>query len=74
MSDTDLVVAEIFDDAVAANIAMGMLRTNGIPCVLNHELLYSVLRINLSPDNGIRLMVYQRDLEKALTLLQEACD
>lgn len=74
MGNSNLVVAEIFDNAPAANIAMGMLRANGIPCILDHELVYSVLHINLTPDNGIRLMVFERDLATALQLLSQAKD
>lgn len=74
MSNTNLVVAEIFDNVPGANIALGMLRANGIPCILDHELVYSVLNINLTPDNGIRLMVYERDLPTALRLLEQAKD
>lgn len=74
MSGTDLVVAEVFDNEQTANIALGMLRANGIPCILNHELLYSVMRMNLPLSDGIRLMVFERDLQEARHLLEEAGD
>lgn len=74
MSETDLVVAETFDNEQTANIALGMLRANGIPCILNHELLYSVMRMNLPLSDGIRLMVFERDLQEARRLLESAGD
>lgn len=67
---SQLVVAAIYDNIQEANIAQGMLRTNGIPCVLNGEIGYSVLRIQLAPSDGIRLMVFERDYYAALQLLE----
>ncbi|MCC8112921.1 MAG: DUF2007 domain-containing protein [Bacteroidales bacterium] len=68
-----LVLARVFEHDVPANIAMGMLRANGIPCILDHEIVSNVFGIQLTPCDGIRLMVRRRDLPVALKLLRE-CD
>lgn len=69
-----LVLAQIFDSAPAANIAMGMLKTNGINCILDGEIAYGVFGIQLAPNNGIRLMVNEEDLPQAQALLAEHHD
>lgn len=69
-----LVLAKKFFNDVEANIAMGMLRSNGIPCILDNELAYTTLGIQLAPNNGIRLIVHQSDLQAALSLLASASD
>lgn len=69
-----LVLAQIFDSAPAANIAMGMLKTNGINCILDGEIAYGVFGIQLTPTNGIRLMVNEEDLPQAQALLAEHHD
>lgn len=66
-----LVVARIFDHDGAANIALGMLRANGIPCILDNELTYVTFGIQLTPNDGIRLMVREKDLPAALELLNQ---
>lgn len=69
-----LAVAAIYTSDAEANIALGMLRTNGIPCELNGELAYGVMGIQLTPNDGIRLMVRAEDLDAALKLLAENGD
>lgn len=69
-----LVPAKIFNNSAEANIAMGMLRTNGIPCILDNEIAFTTFGIQLAPNNGIRLMVHQADLSAALSLLSAASD
>lgn len=69
MDEDKLVLARVFDNDGAANIALGMLRANGIPCILDNELAFQTFGIQLTPTNGIRLMVRQKDLPDALKLL-----
>lgn len=69
-----LVLAKVFDSGPAANIAMGMLRANGINCILDGEIAYGVFGIQLAPSDGIRLMVNEEDLPEALRLLAEHHD
>lgn len=70
----NLVAAATFSSDIAANIALGMLRTNGIPCVLYGEISKNVLGISLTPEDSIRLMVKVSDLEAAQTLLKQSND
>lgn len=64
-----LVLAKVYYNDAEANIAMGMLRSNGIPCILDNEIAFTTFGIQLTPTNGIRLMVHQSDLSLALSLL-----
>lgn len=68
--NTKIVLAATFDSVPMANIACGMLEANGIPAILDNEIAYSVLRIELTPTNSIRLMVREQDLDEALRLLK----
>lgn len=69
-----LVLANIYDNAPEANIAMGMLRANGIPAILDNEIAYTTFGIQLTPSNGIRLMVRSSDLAAAQALLKASGD
>lgn len=69
-----LVLAKTYYNDAEANIAMGMLRSNGIPCILDNELAFTTFGIQLTPTNGIRLMVRQADLSAALSLLDAAAN
>lgn len=69
-----LVLAKTYYNDAEANIAMGMLRSNGIPCILDNELAFTTFGIQLTPTNGIRLMVHQSDLASALDLLSADSD
>lgn len=69
--EDNLVLAKIYDNDARANIALGILRTNGIPCALFNEMSYNVLGIQLTPTDGIRLMVLRDNLDEALALIQD---
>lgn len=64
-----LVVAATFPDDVSAHIALGVLRTNGVECVLNNELMSDVFALPTAQFGGIRLLVHACDLKQALSLL-----
>lgn len=69
-NDNDrLVVAATFADDVSAHIALGMLRSHGVECVLNNELISDVLAIPSATFGEIRLLVHGSDLKEALDLL-----
>lgn len=74
MENSKIVLAAVFDNAGAANIAKGMLEANNIPAILDGEIALNVFGIQLSPTDGIRLMVRARDLERAQDLLNEHGD
>lgn len=67
--DSRLVVADTFTSDIEANIVAGMLRANDIPCILDGEIISSVMGIQLSPRGSIRLMVRESDLPRALSLM-----
>lgn len=69
-----LVHIRTFDSIPAANIAMGMLKANGVNCILDGEIAYGVFGIQLTPSNGIRLMVGEEDAALAEKLLDEHHD
>ena len=64
-----LSVIKVYSSDAAANIALGVLRTNGIPAVLNNEIPSNVFGIQLAPFDGIRLLVNDEDRDIALRLL-----
>lgn len=64
-----LVVAATFPDDVSAHIALGMLRSHGVECVLNNELISDVLALPTAAFGEIRLLVHASDLTEALSLL-----
>ncbi len=69
--EDNLVLAKIYDNDARANIALGILRTNGIPCELFNEMSYNVMGIQLTPTDGIRLMVLRDNLDEALELIKD---
>ena len=69
-----LVVAATFPDDVSAHIALGMLRTHGVECVLNNEIMSDVFALPTASFGGIRLLVHEADLDRALSLLGQAGD
>ncbi len=72
--ESRLVVADTFTSDIRANIAAGMLRANDIPCILDGEIITSVMGFQLSPQGSIRLMVHEGDLVRALELLKSSAD
>ncbi len=70
INDSRLVVAATFTSDIKANIALGMLRANDIPCILDGEIITGVMGIQLSPQGSIRLMVREEHLAQALALLE----
>jgi len=68
-----LVLAAEYNDEVTANIARGMLESNGIPAVVEGS---NMVRLYLGAQiwNPVRLMVRDTDLEAATELLREHDD
>lgn len=64
-----LVCARIYATLGVASIGLGMLRANGIPCILDNAIVAGVLGVPVAAFDGIRLMVHERDLPEALRLL-----
>lgn len=68
-NDSDLVLLNEYYSDAEAYIAKGVLETNGIPCVINNEIMSSVYPITVTTLGAIRLMVFERDLDTARELL-----
>lgn len=68
-SPDDIILLETFASDADAYIAKGVLETNGIPCIINNEIMSSVYPVTLTPWGGIKLLIFRRDLELARRLL-----
>ncbi len=64
-----IVLARVYDTLGEASIALGVLRTNGIPCILDNAIMANVFGVPTAPYDGIRLMVFEKDLPIAKQLL-----
>lgn len=67
----DLILLNTYYSDAEAYIAKGVLETNGIPCIINNEIISSVYPITVTPLGGIRLLIFRRDLPLARKLLTE---
>lgn len=72
--DDDLILLDTYYSDVDAYIAKGVLETNGIPCVINNEIMSSVYPITVTTLGGIRLLIFRRDLDEARRLLASGGD
>jgi len=67
--DDDLILFGTYYSDVDAYIAKGVLETNGIPCIINNEIMSSVYPITVTSLGEIRLLIFRRDLDEARKLL-----
>ncbi len=67
--EKEIVLFEVFDSAVSANIIKGVLESNGVPCFLSNETFSSVLPLTNSDVGAIRLNIFAEDVEKANHIL-----
>ena len=69
MNDTkhndEIVLCRRFYDDVAANLALGALRENGIPSTIDNQIFSSVYPLGMSSLGALRLMVFGKDLQRA---------
>lgn len=68
-SPDDIILLQTFISDADAYIAKGVLETNGIPCIINNEIISNVYPVTLTPWGGIKLLIFRRDLELARQLL-----
>lgn len=68
-SNDDLVECREFATDAEAHLAEAWLRQEGIECYLFNEIFSSLYPVGVAPFGGVRLMVRQRDLEKALDVI-----
>jgi hypothetical protein len=62
-----LVVIEVYDNPMRAEIAKSILESAGIFCTLNDEYMSTIYSVGAFP---MRLMVRSEDVENALQLLR----
>ncbi len=67
--DTEIVLLEEFVNLADAHIAKGVLETNGVPCIIDNEIMSSVYPLTITPLGAIRLMVRRCDVETAHRIL-----
>lgn len=67
--DTEIVLLEEFVNLADAHIAKGVLETNGVPCIIDNEIMSSVYPLTITPLGAIRLMVRRCDVETARRIL-----
>lgn len=66
--EDDLVVLNHYENAVDANVIAGMLKENGIPCMIQNETASLVLEMgNWSKP---RILVFRRNLDAAKKLIE----
>ena len=66
--EDDLVVLNHYENAVDANVIAGMLKENGIPCMIQNETASLVLEMgNWSKP---RILVFRRNLDAAKELIE----
>jgi hypothetical protein len=71
--DKTIVLTEFLND-FEANLALGVLRDNDIPCMLQNELLGGSASLSGAVLQPIRLLVFEKDLETARELLNQSTD
>ena len=72
MNKNDVVLARIFSSDIDARMAQSLLEDAGIKCVLDNETFSRIYPIGFNSIGGIRLMVFESDLERAEKILTEA--
>lgn len=70
MKDSDLVVFGTYYNDADAYIAKGVLETNGVPCIINNEIMSTVYPITVTSLGEIKLLVFRRDLELARRIME----
>lgn len=69
-NDDRLVVFNSYVNDADAYIAKGVLQTNGVPCIINNEIFSSVYPVGLAPWGSIKLLIFRRDMEKAIQIMK----
>jgi len=66
----NLITIRSFDNYIDANILLGKLQNEGIPCFLRDEYTVTIDPVLTNAIGGIKLTVAETDLERALALLR----
>lgn len=67
----DFIPLASYDNYIYANIVLGRLQEEGINCWLKDENTATINPILMGAIGGIKLMVIEKDAQKAINLLQE---
>ena len=70
MKDDDLVVFGRYYSDADAYMVKGVLETNGVPCIINNEIMSSVYPITVTSLGEIKVLVFRRDLELAHKIMR----
>lgn len=73
-SDDNLVLLKTFFTDWEAYIAKGVLDTEGIPSIINNEIMAGIYPIGFNKLGGVRLLVFSRDLERARKAIENCQD
>lgn len=68
----EIVFCKDFDNDISAQIETEVLRANNIPYILDNQVFSNIYPIGFNSLGAVRLMVFRRDLERALELLDKA--
>ncbi len=60
-----LMLLETYTSDVEANIVRARLESEGIPCMLTNEKFSSIYPLTMNSIGAIRLMIFEKDLERA---------
>lgn len=64
-----LLLLETYTSDVEANIVRARLESEGIPCMLTNETFSSIYPLTMNSIGAIRLMIFEKDLERARLVL-----
>lgn len=67
----EIIVLQVFENSIDANIAQTKLDANGIQCFLTEENLANLFPVQSAKLFGVRLHVFSRDKDQALQILHE---
>lgn len=63
-------IAAVYDNYISANLAKGLLESENINCWLKDEMTVTVQPFLINGQNGIKLMVAEPQMERALQILK----
>lgn len=65
-----IIVFDSYDTTIGANLAKTKLDAYGVPCFLTEENLTSLYPVRMGIFPGVRLHIFERDLEEVKTILE----
>lgn len=70
-SPDDIVYCRSYQNDAEAQILTELLRLNHIPYIIDNKVFSNIYPIGFNSIGEVRVMVFRRDLEKALSLLKD---